>query len=373
MSNPDALHYFLGNRLAVCGLALLCLLYLLAGFTFLNDALGHAVVPDPDELRITEKSVLFRETGRRAACALDGSALLAEFPVLSDALAVPGKAFPLPFAGFRLLRQRLAAIGLENLESVNSFVQRFEVVHENKVFELVLFSSENQPPSPTHLFGSDEFGRDVFARVLYASRISLSVGFLAVVIALSLGVLLGCLAGYYGGFLDSVIMRLADVWMSLPGMMLLLTFVALTGANLASTILLIGVLSWPSPARLVRAEVLSLRQREFVEAAKAIGCTQTQIIFRHILPNALAPIIVQATLFLAGAILLESGLSFLGLGVQPPTASWGNMLSNGLSYLRTSPWQAFFPGFMLFLTVLSFNFVAEGLREALDPKRRRGP
>ena len=166
-------------------------------------------------------------------------------------------------------------------------------------------------------------------------------------------------------------MRLADVWMSLPGMMLLLTFVALTGANLASTIVLIGVLSWPSPARLVRAEVLSLRQREFVEAAKALGCTETQIIFRHILPNALAPVIVQATLFLAGAILLESGLSFLGLGVQPPTASWGNMLSNGLSYLRTSPWQAFFPGFALFLTVLSFNFVAEGLRDAFDPKRRQ--
>jgi peptide/nickel transport system permease protein len=232
-----------------------------------------------------------------------------------------------------------------------------------------------EPPSPAHPLGTDDLGRDVLARIIYGSRVSLQVGIIAVGIAVTLGVTLGLLAGYVGGLLDDVIMRFIDSVQAFPGLILALGITAALGPGIGNAMIAIGFVSTPAMARLTRGQVLSLREREFVHAARVIGATPLAIMARHIWPNATAPIIVQATLLVATAIVTEASLSFLGVGVRPPTPSWGSMLRTGSQYLEVAPWLAFAPGVAIFLTVLAFNFVGDGLRRALDPRllgRRRG-
>jgi peptide/nickel transport system permease protein len=221
-------------------------------------------------------------------------------------------------------------------------------------------------PSFNHLFGTDDLGRDIFSRALYGARVSLSVGLVAVSIAVVIGTLFGSVSGYYGGWLDAFIMRFVDIMLSFPTIFLILTIQVMLTPNIYNVMIVIGITSWMGVARLVRGEFLSLKERDFVEAARAIGVKDLGIIFRHILPNAIAPIVVAATLGIAGAILTESALSFLGLGVQPPMASWGNMLMDAQAYMRDAPWMAVIPGLLILITVLSIYFVGEGLRDALN-------
>lgn len=226
-----------------------------------------------------------------------------------------------------------------------------------------------EPPSKEHIFGTDELGRDVFSRIIYGARVSLKVGIIAMGIAIIIGTLMGLIAGYYGGFIDSFIMRLVDVMLAFPTLFLILAIVAVLEPNIYLIMVVIGLTGWMDVARLVRAEVLSLKEREFVLASKAIGASSYRIIFKHILPNTIYPVIVAATFAVGGAILIESGLSFLGLGIQPPQPSWGGILSTGKDYITVAWWMSFFPGIAIFLTVLSFNLLGEALRDAFDPKK----
>ena len=227
-----------------------------------------------------------------------------------------------------------------------------------------------QPPGFDHLLGTDDLGRDVLTRILYAARISLLVGFVAVGIASLIGIVLGALAGYYGRLVDAVIMRFVDLMLCFPSFFLILAVIAFLEPSIWNIMIIIGLTSWMGVARLVRAEFLSLRERDFVMAARAIGGRDSRIIFRHILPNALSPVLVSATLGVAGAILTESALSFLGIGVQPPTPSWGNMLMAGKQTLGSAWWLSFFPGMAILLTVLGYNLLGEGVRDAFDPRMR---
>lgn len=226
-----------------------------------------------------------------------------------------------------------------------------------------------KPPTAEHWLGTDSSGRDVFSRLIYGARISLSVGIVAVLLYTVLGVSLGAIAGYYGGLVDSFLMRLADIVMAFPALVLIITIAAVVGPSIYNIMLVIGFLGWPPIARIVRGMFLSLREREFVLAARASGVHNTRLIVRHLAPNVMAPVIVAATYGMATAILVEAGLSFLGLGVQPPTASWGNMLNaaQSISILESMPWLWVPPGFMIAITVLSLNFIGDGLRDALDP------
>ena len=225
-----------------------------------------------------------------------------------------------------------------------------------------------QPGQAGFLLGADEMGRDVLSRLLHAGRVSLSVGLMTALIAVLVGSILGALAGYYGGTLDAVIMRLVDVLLSMPTIFLLLALAAFLKPSVFTITLIIGLNSWMTVARMVRGQILSIKQQEFIMAARAMGSSDRRLIFRELLPNAMAPVLVAATLNVATAILLESSLSYLGYGIQPPTASWGNMLNNAQTYVLYAPWVAIYPGIMITLTVLSFNFAGDGLRDALDPR-----
>ena len=229
-------------------------------------------------------------------------------------------------------------------------------------------SQKLQPPSRVHPFGTDQLGRDVFTRMLHGARISLLVGFVAVGVELTIGILIGSVAGYFGRGVDAVLMRFVDMMMCFPTFFLILTVVALLKPNFWNVMIVIGLTSWMGVARFVRAEFLSLKQRDFVVAARALGASGPRIMFLHMLPNALAPVLVSATLGIAGAILTESGLSFLGFGVQPPNPSWGNILSDGRLYIFDGWWMTLFPGLAILVTVLAFNLFGEGLRDALDPR-----
>jgi peptide/nickel transport system permease protein len=225
------------------------------------------------------------------------------------------------------------------------------------------------PPNSENLLGTDQWGRDILSRIIVGSRVSLSVGVVSVLILITIGVAVGAVAGY-NRHLDGPLMRFVDIMMSIPGFFLLLTIVALFGPSLLNTMLVIGMTSWMGTARLVRGQFLSLREKEFIEAARCVGVPSWRIIARHLLPNTLAVIIVQATLFMSQAILIESSLSYLGLGAQPPTPSWGGMLSQGRDYMRQAPWGTLFPGMAIFVTVMAFNLLGDGLRDALDPRLR---
>lgn len=224
------------------------------------------------------------------------------------------------------------------------------------------------PPSKSHVFGTDELGRDVFSRMMWGSRISLQVGFVAVGIAIFIGIIVGALAGYYGGVVDSILMRFVDIMLAIPTLFLILAVIAIVEPSVFVIMVVIGITSWMGISRLVRAEFLTLKERDFVLAAKSLGANDIRIIFRHILPNALAPVFVTATFRIAGAILLESGLSFLGLGVQPPTPSWGNILTSGKDNIEVAWWLSLYPGIAILIAALSYNLVGEGLRDALDPR-----
>jgi len=224
------------------------------------------------------------------------------------------------------------------------------------------------PPSMKHPFGTDDLGREVFIRMLYGARISLLVGFVAVGISTIIGIILGALAGYYGSWVDAVVMRFVDIMLCFPTFFLILAVIAFLNPSIWNIMIVIGLTSWMGVARLIRAEFLSLRQRDFVLAAQALGASDLRLIFRHILPNAMSPILVSATLGVAGAILTESALSFLGIGVQPPTPSWGNMLIVGKQTLGSAWWLSVFPGLAILITVLGYNLLGEGVRDALDPR-----
>lgn len=227
------------------------------------------------------------------------------------------------------------------------------------------------PPSAAHLFGTDEAGRDIFTRMLYGSRVSLLVGILPSMVSLAIGSLLGVTAGYYGGWLDAVIMRLADIVLAFPSMLLAMVLMYMLGGGLFNVFLTLSLVNWASAARIIRAETLQLKEREFVESARAIGVKSPKIIFRHILPNCVPTIIVLFTLNIPDSILTESSLSFLGLGVQPPAASWGLMVNAGRQFFYTSPWLCLFPGLAVMIIVLAFHFLGDGLRDILDPRRRK--
>src|SRR5208283_816289 len=224
------------------------------------------------------------------------------------------------------------------------------------------------PPTSAHPFGTDERGRDVFTRMIWGSRISLKVGFIAVGIAIAIGTVIGAISGFYGGKVDALLMRFVDIMLAFPTFFLILAVIAIVEPSISTIMIIIGLTGWMDVARLVRAEFLTLKEREFVSAARAIGASDSRIIFRHIIPNALSPVFVAATFGIAGAILTESGLSFLGLGVQPPEPSWGNILTSGKDYITVAWWLSLFPGLAILITVLSYNLVGEGLRDALDPR-----
>ncbi len=234
-----------------------------------------------------------------------------------------------------------------------------DAIHVNEIL---------MPPSRQHPLGTDELGRDVLSRMIWGSRISLKVGFVAVGIAIFIGVIVGAAAGYYGGWVDAVLMRFVDMMLCFPAFFLILAVIAILEPSIYNIMAVIGLTSWMGVARLVRAEFLRIREMDFVKAARSIGASDVRIIFRHILPNAMSPVLVAATLGVAGAILTESALSFLGIGVQPPTPSWGNMLTAGKDNMEIAWWLSVFPGLAILVTVLGYNLLGEGLRDILDPR-----
>ncbi len=225
-----------------------------------------------------------------------------------------------------------------------------------------------QGPSAAHLFGTDDLGRDIFSRVIYGTRISLEVGLISVSIATSIGLLLGLFAGYLGGWVDTLVMRLMDVLFAFPAVLLAIAIMAVLGQSTTNVMIAVGIVYVPIFARVTRGSVLAVRELEFIEAARCIGLRDVDIVFRHVLPNALDAVIVQVSLATAFAILAEAALSFLGLGTQPPDPSWGSMLSFGREYMQEAPWWTIFPGLAIFLTVLALHLIGDGLRDALDPR-----
>ena len=288
--------------------------------------------------------------------------------------AAPGTARSLrpdaPCAALRFIRrQPLLCLGLFLVGGVTlaAIFAPFISPHSPSSMDLDAILA---PPSATHWLGTDGLGRDIFTRLLYGGRVSLWVGFVAVGISVSIGATLGLIAGYFRGLVDECIMRLVDIMLCFPSFFLILAVIAFLEPSLFNIMVVIGLTSWMGVARLVRAETLTLRERDYVAAARLSGASLSRILFIHILPNALPPILVSATLGVAGAILVESSLSFLGLGVQPPTPSWGNMLLEGKESMEISPWLSVFPGLAILFTVLGYNLLGESLRDFMDPHKK---
>lgn len=273
-------------------------------------------------------------------------------------------------AGRRFRRNRLAVSGLWLMIALYVVTLLTPLIAPyDPIVQGDIVATRFLPPSADHWLGTDRFGRDVLTRILYGARISLSIGFIAVGIGLLLGTLVGATAGYYGRWIDRILMRVTDTMLAFPRLVLLILVIALFEPSIFLVIAVLGVTGWMGIARIVRGEVLALKEREYIQAARALGMRDLRIITRHILPGILAPIIVYATLGIGNTILLEAGLSFLGLGVQPPTPSWGNMISQGRDTLTSAWWIATFPGLAIVFTVMAFNFLGDGLRDALDPKQ----
>ena len=270
----------------------------------------------------------------------------------------------------KIIRNRLALFGLIIVMTLFT-IAVFAPLISPYNYKNIDVQNILMPPSSTHFFGTDDLGRDVCSRMIWGARISLAVGFISVGISTLIGITLGALAGYYGKFVDIIIMRFVDIMLCIPGFFLILAVIAFLGANIFNIMIIIGLTSWMGVARLVRAEFLSLKEREFVLGAKASGASDFRIIFIHILPNALSPVFISAVLGVAAAVLLESSLSFLGLGIQPPTPSWGNILTEGKSNIEIAWWLSVFPGLAILITVLGYNLLGEGLRDALDPKFKK--
>jgi peptide/nickel transport system permease protein len=271
------------------------------------------------------------------------------------------------FYGARLISNRLAMAGIVILFLIAGASWAAPLLSRNNPNEQHL-TERLQGPSARHWFGTDDLGRDVFSRMLYGGRVSLRVGLLAVSISVIVGTLIGLTAGYFGGAVDAVLMRLVDIVLCFPTIFLILMVIAFLEPSLWNVMAVIGFTSWPGLARLVRGETLSLRERDFILAARGLGLSSPRILFVHLLPNLAVPILVSATLGVGGAILTESALSFLGLGVQPPMASWGNILTSGKDYLHVAWWLSVFPGLSILITVLALNLFGEGLRDVLDPR-----
>jgi len=269
----------------------------------------------------------------------------------------------------RLLRHRVGLIGLVivTLLILLGIFGRVAAPYDPNAIDM---SARFLPPTVAHPLGTDDFGRDTLSRIMYGARISLQVGIIAVSIAATVGTLLGLLAGYGNRLLDEVIMRSMDVLFAFPAILLAIAILAALGKGVANAMIAIGVVYIPIFARIARGEVLSIRNEEFIEAAEASGAGHARILFKHILPNAMGPLIVETSLSLAFAILAEAALSFFGLGTQPPDPSWGRMLSEGRAYFQQSIWMGFFPGLAIMLTVMGFNFLGDGLRDAMDPRQR---
>lgn len=272
----------------------------------------------------------------------------------------------------RLLRNKMAMLGLFILVVLALAAIFADVIADYDTMVVAQNISERlQGPSAAHWFGTDEFGRDIFARIIHGSRVSLTVGLISVSVSLIIGGSLGAFAGFYGGRIDNVIMRIMDIFLAVPSILLAITIVAALGTNLVNVMLAIGVSGIPTFARIVRAAVMGVKDQEFVESARAIGAGSVTIIFREILPNCMAPIIVQSTLSVASAILSTASLSFIGLGVQPPDPEWGAMLSSGRNFLRDAVHITLFPGLAIIITILALNLLGDGLRDALDPRLKQ--
>ena len=302
-----------------------------------------------------------------AAAPLGGLGTAAEIALTQRRVDSPWR-----MASRRFFRHRLAAAGLViSLLLILSaiFAPLLAPADPLRISVLAKFVAPGDQGYP---LGSDELGRDVLSRLLFAGRISLSVGFVAMLVTVSIGTLVGLTSGYFGGMVDTVLMRVTDALMCFPTIFLLLVLASFVGPSLLSITIIIGVTAWMELARILRNQTLALRERDYVHAAIALGADHRRIIFRHLLPNSLAPIMVSATLNIANAVLLESYISYLGYGIQPPDASWGNMLNKAQSYFNDAPWVAIFPGLVITLTVVSFNFIGDGLRDALDPRTRKG-
>jgi len=269
----------------------------------------------------------------------------------------------------RLKRHRLALVSIGAVAVLAALCAAAPVIAPYG-FDAIDLDSIRQPPSLAHWMGTDDLGRDLLTRMLFGGRISILIGLLSALLGTGLGTLVGALAGYYGGRLDGLLMRATDVAYSIPALPLLIVLSSYAHGAVGSMALIIGLLSWMATARVVRGEVLAIRERAYVEAARSLGATDGRIILRHVLPNTLGPILVGATLAVGNAIVIESSLSFLGLGVQPPTPTWGNMLMDAQSTMATKPWLTLFPGLAILTVVLAVNFIGDGLQDALDPTAR---
>ena len=265
------------------------------------------------------------------------------------------------------LRNKMALAGLVFISAILLFALFAPVIAP---YDPTYIDTKNilVGPSNSHIFGTDTLGRDIFSRVVYGSRISLSIGFIAVGIAVFIGVIFGSVAGYYGGRLDYILMRFVDMMLCFPTLFLILAVIAILEPSIFNIMIVIGATGWMGVARLVRAEILSLKSRDYVTCARVMRGSDWWVITRHLIPNAIGPVLVSATIGIGGAILLESALSFLGIGVQPPTPSWGNILMDGKSTLGVAWWVTVFPGIFIMLTVLSYNLIGEALRDAMEPR-----